>query len=348
MKKVILLLMFFWCQAHVYGQESHRLGIEGSYGFIIAHSESVRPLSQTNPFGFSLHYQYMNSSQNKWKNCNCFYYTGLQLSHHDFAFRDVLGSATSLSATFEPILWHNDKWSFNLLSGLGMSYLDNIYDPSDNPENIFFSAPISFLVFVTPKLEMHFADNWHAQLTLQYNHISNGGQSKPNKGMNYPMLGLGLTHYLQKSVLQEYPKQAKEQSWSWLLETGLTHRQAQWRSGRMPVISFLADRYRTVSNINALGFGMELTKDFSLEVVQSRWEALMPSPFISHHFIFGRLDFSQRFAIYTQKPTGYIESRFYQRYAIHYRLFSNFSIGASMKVHGHVAENIDFRLGWRY
>lgn len=341
-------MLVFMINVLVFGQVSQRIGLEGNYGFIIAHTQQVRPISQTFPYGFALHYQYLNSSQDTWKNCNCFYYTGLQLSHHDFANREVLGSATSLSATFEPILWQNERWSFNILSGIGLSYLNRVFDPTDNPENIFFSAPVSFLIFATPKLEYHFAENWNANISLHYNHISNGGQSQPNKGMNYPMLGIGLSHFLQKAVLPDYPKETRYQAWSWILETGLTHREAQWRSGRLPTISVLVDRIKPLSSFNALGFGIELTKDFSLDVEQSRWEALMPAPFVSHHFIFGRLDFSQRFAVYTQKPLGYIDERFYQRYTLHYRLFSNFSIGGSMKVHGHVAENIDFRLGWRF
>lgn len=348
MKNLLLFIAAVFIQHLLIAQTTHKVGVEGSYGFIIAHTQSVKPISQTFPYGFSLNYQYMNSSQKKWENCNCFYYTGLQLSHHDFANREVLGSATSLSATFEPILWQNRSWSFNLMSGIGLSYLSNVYNPTFNPENTFFSAPVSFLIFVSPKIEYHVSEKWSAQMTFHYNHISNGGQSKPNKGMNYPMLGLGVNYYLQRASLPDYPKRDITSPWSWLLETGITHRQAQWRSGRLPTISLLFDRIKPVSRINALGFGLEMTKDFSLEVDQSRWEALMPSPFVSHHFIFGRLDFSQRFAVYTQKPAGYIDQLFYQRYTLHYRLFSNFSIGGSMKVHGHVAENIDFRLGWRF
>jgi hypothetical protein len=33
---------------------------------------------------------------------------------------------------------------------------------------------------------------------LRYNHISNGGIKKPNKGMNFPMVTIGLNRYLSQ------------------------------------------------------------------------------------------------------------------------------------------------------
>ncbi|SMD44224.1 Lipid A 3-O-deacylase (PagL) [Aquiflexum balticum DSM 16537] len=341
----ILLLLI--CSG-VMAQTNKRLSLEGQYGFIIPHSSELKEISQSNPFGVNVHYQTMNLGKNRWDACNCFHYLGVQLSYHNFANRDVIGSAYSLSGTFEPILWKNEKLAFSILSGIGVSYLDRVYDEISNPENIFFSSPISFILFVTPKIEYRISENWSSQLTVAYNHISNGGQSQPNKGINYPMLGIGVNRYFQSSPFPKYEKSDLPKTIQWFVETAFTTRESDWSNGRKPVLSLVGGFHKNLTAINALGAGLELTKDYALDVENSRLEALMPAPFIAHHFLFGRIDFNQRFAIYTQKPTGYNDYLFYQRYSLMYRLVNDFSMGFSLKAHGHVAENMDVRISFRF
>jgi hypothetical protein len=264
MKKTLFLIPFLMIQSFLFGQSIKRLGLEGSYGFIIPHSRELRPLSQTNPIGITLHYQNLNTSFKNWKNCNCFYYMGLQFSYHNFGNPDVIGSATSLTGTFEPIIWRNNKWTLSLLSGLGLSYLNRVYDEVSNPENVFFSSHLSFLIFLTPKIEYSLTHDWGLNASISYNHISNGGQSQPNKGINYPMVGLGLVHYFQRKTYPVYEKDNISRNWKYYLESGFSTREG--KDGREPNISVVFGTIKPLSSINGIGGGLELTKDFSLAV----------------------------------------------------------------------------------
>jgi hypothetical protein len=329
-------------------QSIDRLGAAVSYGSIIAHSPELAPISQTNPYGFSGSFQVMNPDQKSWEVCNCFYYLGLQFTYDNFGNPEILGSSLSLAGTFEPILWQNDLWAFSLNSGIGISYLNRFFDPEANPKNIFFSAPVNFLVFLAPTLEYRFTPQLSGKFFLAYNHISNGGQKQPNKGMNYPMAGVGLNHHLSPADLPQYPKSSFANNWKYYAEASYTSREALWALERKPVVSLAAGAFRPLSRINALGGGLELTKDYSLEVDGSRWKSIMPAPFIAHHFLFGKIGFSQRMGLYTNNPPTYQDHLFYQRYILQYQMWSNWSLGMGLKVHGHVAENIDFRLSWRF
>lgn len=325
-----------------------RLGSAISYGSIIAHSPDLLPISQTHPWGLSGSIQFMGTDQKNWEVCNCYYFLGLRVSYDNFNNPLILGSAWSLAGTFEPIVWRKEPWVLSLNSGIGFSYLNRVYEPESNPKNTFFSAPISFLVFIAPTLEYRFSHKWSGQVLLTYNHISNGGQSQPNKGMNYPMAGMGLNHYFNPKDLPDYSSSSFSRSWEYYAEAAYTHKNAAWALQRKPVFTLTAGAYRPITSINALGGGLELVKDYSLEVENSRWEALMPAPFIAHHFLLGRIEFSQRMALYTHKPTSYIDHLFYQRYILQYKAWSNWSLGMGLKVHGHVAENVEFRLGWKF
>src|SRR5690606_20029876 len=129
--------------------------------------------------------------------------------------------------------------------------------------------------------------------------ISNGGQKQPNKGMNYPMAGVGLYHYLKQEKIPKHSASAVPQRWKFYIEAAYTSKQASWSDQRKPAFTLAGGTSRSVSAINALGGGLEISQDHSLQVEDSRWERILPAPFIAHHFLFGRIDFSQRFAAYT-------------------------------------------------
>lgn len=329
-------------------QSVKRLGAKASVATIIAHSSDLKPISQSTPIGFNASWQWMGTGQKSWQVCNCFYYLGIEAFYYNFNNPSVLGSAAGAAGTFEPILWRNDRWALSLASGIGLAYLSKVHDPADNPENMFFSQPLSFLLFVAPILEYRISPNWSAQVGLSYNHISNGGQKQPNKGMNFPAISLGASRYLSSQDLPDYEKAPTAPEWQGFAEAGFTTKGRDEGSGRGAVFSLAAKAYRSVTAINALGGGMEIGKDYSLQQEQSFWPSLTVAPFIAHHFTLGRIDFSQWMALYLNKPEGYDDHRFYQRYVLRYKIGNAFSAGVGLKAHGHVAENIDLRLGWRF
>lgn len=343
-KRILFLAaLFLWAESHA--QSLKRLSLEAQYGFIIPHSPELKPLSESNPYGFNLHYQVLKTDKTNWDACACFHFLGIQLSHYNFANPAVLGSATSISGTFEPILWQNNRLRISLLTGVGVSYLTEYFDAIENPDNIFFSSPISFLGFVSPKLEYRFSDTWSAHLSFAYNHISNGGQRQPNKGMNFPLLGLGLNSYLQNPELPSHEKAPISKNWVGYIDAGFTTSEVTGSTARKPVLGLALGAYRSVSRINALGGGLDIVGDYA---VSNESPALMPAVFVANHFLFGKFDFSQRMALYLHKPDNYQTAAFYQRYLLMYRAFRNVSLGVSMKAHGHVAEHMDLRIGYRF
>lgn len=346
--KAFLILFISLGMSEANGQTIIRLGGAASYGSIIAHDSELLPISNSNPMGITGNIQFMDVGRKSWETCDCFFYLGADFSYENFNNPEILGNALSLTGTFEPILWRSAPWTLSLKSGIGISYLDKVYDPVTNPDNIFFSNPLSFKIFLAPTLGYRFSPEWSGQLFFTYNHISNGGQSQPNKGMNYPMAGIGVYHYLRHEKMPDHSASTVPQDWEFYLEASYTSKQASWSDKRKPAFSLAGGTSRSISAINALGGGLEISQDRSLEVKDSRWERIIPGPFIAHHFLFGRIDFSQRFAVYAFKPAAYNDYSFYQRYVLKYRVWNDWELGAGLKAHGHVAENIEVRLGRRF
>lgn len=332
-----------------FSQTIDQFGLEGQYGFIIPHAGDLQNISTSNPYGVQLSYSRLNTSKQNWEVCNCFYYLGLQISVHDFGNADVLGQANSITGFFEPILWSRNSWQFTLKSGIGFTYLTNVYHEETNPENLFFSSPLSFLVFAQPKMNYRLTEKLDLNLSVIYNHISNGGQRQPNRGINYPMLGVGLSYLVDREKLPRYESDQEMEKWNYYIDFFGTNRKTGIGDQRGYLFGSSAGTYYQFFPISAFGGGFEIYHDQSLISKDKRFfDGFIAAPYASHHFTFGKFSFSQRFGYYLQKPSGYNDHPFYQRYIIEYGFLDNIKLGMGLKVHGHVAENIDFRLGWRF
>jgi hypothetical protein len=106
--------------------------------------------------------------------------------------------------------------------------------------------------------------------------------------------------------------------------------------------------FKPIAHMHALGLALEVSHDGSLKelAVQNSqsYDNRVAAALIRHHFIFGRLDFSQALGFYLFKdyPTA---NEVFQRYMIHYRAFKKLHVGFSLKAHLHVAEQMDMRVG---
>lgn len=340
----LLWLIFLVGFAPVVGQKVQRVSAEVQYGFIIAHAADLKPVSNHYPVSFIVNWQAMKTTQESWQVSNSFHYLGLQLAYVDFGDPKVLGKAFALIGTFEPLLWRTNNLALTLRTGLGLSYLTKTHHAENNPLNNFFSTPFSFLLYVSPAIEYQLSPQLSGRLSFNYNHISNGGQKQPNRGMNFPQAGIGLNYYLQKvQPLPAYERKTPDKNWRFDMETGITSNKTNSGNERKPVISLSGWASKPIGALNALGTGLEFSNDWS----GPKGATISLAPFVSHHFLLGRMDFSQRMAVLIHKPS-YNPHRFYQRYVLYYKTSRPLMIGCSLKAYGHIADEMDIRLGWRF
>ena len=344
--RCLIFIPFFFQLSAGWAQQINSWSLEGQRGFIIPHSEELIPIAQSDPKGMQLSFERLFLGRDAWSACNCFHYVGVNFSYHDFRNPDILGQAMTLSGSFEPVLWRGERWQVTIKTAIGISYLTKVYDEIKNPENTFFSSHVSFLMSVSPKIRYRLSENLSTRLSFNYNHISNGGQKQPNRGMNFPMRGLGFSYAAKNYGFPTYEPDELSKKASLLLDLNATLRDNPIGDGRVDSFGISADIGYPISYLNAFGVGLEANWDMAVKK-QYDGKAFIPGFYIAHHLLFGKFDFTQRMALYLHKPKGYQSDRsFYQRYIINYQLPGNLKVGIGMKVHGHVAENIEMRLGY--
>lgn len=197
------------------------------------------------------------------------------------------------------------------------------------------------------------APQWSLRFSTSYQHISNGGKRQPNKGMNFPLIGLGVDYTTKYQSLRPRAKNSKpDRTAHYYAELSYNTRslgQMNVASDQREIVLGLhAGAYKPIAHMHALGVGLELSHDGLLKELARQdpdsYDHRVLSGLVTHHLLFGRFDFSQAIGFYIHKEYPDPNSVF-QRYAMYYQMFEKLRIGFSLKAHLHVAEQMDVRVG---
>ena len=346
---------FAWPQSQEKRKSTYVVGLNGQYGFILPHSSELKEISKSHPWGLSMDISRLFDSDKSWSNCNCYSKIGFSFNYYNYANPDQLGNSYNLILFAEPYLGFRKRVHSTLRAGMGITYLDQVYDEITNPENLFYSSPISFILTVQLKLNYRIDPVYNIYLSGNYNHISNAAVSQPNKGMNFPTLGIGLEYTINPVALE------KKQLASYLDKRQLLkYARIFWNIRTVPETIEYPEKYdimigleagimKRLSRINGLLTGVEYSYDglFNEEIKRNNLDYTphLVSLHLGHFFIFGKFTFTQQFAWYAYKSYPFNNHDFFQRYGIFWQFGKLINCGFSLKSHGHVAEYMDVRMG---
>jgi hypothetical protein len=347
---VFLLALSF---SLTYAQKNPSFFSFGShYGFIIPHSPELRQISESAPYGFDLSWSTMKLDNDSWSICNCYARSGVTLAYFNYQNPRQLGSAWNAYYFVQPFFKPRGDFNFSLKAGAGVTYLTQVYDAETNPENLFFSSDISFFLLLSPALTYHVSEQLALEANLNYNHISNGGMSQPNKGMNFPTASLSLTKKIKWAEPEIKPDSIRQRPEKWIGYAGLygslrSADEAQQSSNHL-LAGLNLGVLRSISTLNGFNAGIEIARDDSyrrrLEISGDSGSEWVSAVMLGHHFHIGRVLFLQQFGYYLTVPESIVAKDIFQRYSLYYRFLGNISAGISLIAYGHVADHMDFRI----
>lgn len=332
------------------------LGVKYYTGFIIPHSESIRSISNSNPWGIEANVSWHFTDVNSQSYCNCFPRLGVALSYINFDNPSILGEGFSIAPFVEPFITPWKKISYSIRFSIGAAYLNNIYDPVTNPQNLFYSKHLSYILSLTPSIYYNRFTYWKLYLSGSYNHISNGGNRQPNKGINFPTVSLGVEYiftpvnFSKVAVTPNVANLRKNRIGLAILGTAKVPSFETNRRKALIGISFVYSR--RVGRMNNLLAGAEFISDGALKAelkqnIPANPDHKRVALLAGHELSIGRFAFSQQLGAYVYSPAK-AKDPVYQRWGLDYYLTDSFFFGANLKAHRHVADFLDFRVGYRF
>jgi hypothetical protein len=365
--RLLCLSAFLFHNENTLGQDGDKLpnpisiAVRGHYGFIIPHSRAIAEISNSNPWGIETDLSWHLMRERIWKHCFCYPRTGFSLNYVDFGFPEVLGHSVFLYPYIEPYIRPQKKLSFSFRFGIGPAWLSRIYDEEKNPDNFFFSNHLSFVALLNASVNYRLNSRLSTRLAFNFNHISNGGLTQPNVGMNFPTLNTGIDYSFKEvsfpcrskdTLLTLYPK---KQWWDAYI-LGTMKNVEKGEDTYYPVIGLGIYYNHLVGRRLALNAGTEWISDYSVKELIRREYINDPGSAPDHNrlavllgfdLMFGRITFIHQWGIYYYHP--YPAMRWaYQRYGLNLSFKERFYIGINIKAHGHVADLMDARFGIQF
>jgi hypothetical protein len=175
---------------------------------------------------------------------------------------------------------------------------------------------------------------------------------EPNKGINYPMMSLGLEYALNPVAIPERSRAAGRAAgpfpWQWEAYGFASSRTPGFGQKRRYFIGGAGVLVRKrVGRIHAFNAGLEGYADFASrermrqDSVNGR-SHLRIGLLAGHDFVLGRFLFSQQLGVYVFNQIPYF-SRVYHRWGLTYALDDRWAVGFNLKAHRHVANFIELR-----
>jgi hypothetical protein len=326
-------------------------------GFIIAHAEDLKDISKTSPYGIEFDFYWQLMGEKTWNYTYTFQKVGFSLFYNSFSNPDVLGSSIATTAFIEPALGIDKKISGLIRFGIGPNYLTQVYDSISNPANTFFSSRISFMVLLKMGLNYRINDRLSLETYANYNHCSNGGIKKPNRGINFPTFSVGMNYKLRRIPTPQYVKtdtlriNPRKQRIDFVFFA--TSKSDMKGAESYPVYGFNIKISRSVARLSALTFGLEWTSDHADKAEIERLNILVNDRFADHRYgaflvghdlLLGKFIFSTELGVYVYSPYERLDE-VYQRYGLTVHVSKTIFAGINIKAHRHVADFLDIRAG---
>lgn len=324
-------------------------------GKILIDDPALATLLTRPPRMAEVNLSFLKNEQRAWDYANCYAKNGISLSYADFGNTDILGRAISAAVFTEPFIVNAKHIQVSLRCGAGVSYLNKIYSATSNPDNIYYSQHISFLLLINPTLYYAINDRWRVMAGAQISHISNGGNTWPNWGINVASGSVGVEYAFQTLSLkprQRVPFTDRDIKFIAHAFAGPhTSDPTQDAPSEKRFVGGLnLGAAKPLGRVCAIGLGTEFYYDGISQVLEAqrgkKHNSLVGSVSLQNYFFFGKLLFGQQLAYYITPDHPNSAQKFYQVYLLEYKIKGPLYAGVALHARGKISDFLSISTGF--
>ncbi|MBL0742055.1 acyloxyacyl hydrolase [Chryseolinea lacunae] len=324
-------------------------------GKILIDDPSLATLLTRPPRMAEVNFSLLKNEQRAWDYANCYTKNGVSLSYADFGNTAILGHAVSATVFTEPFIVNAKHIQVSLRCGAGFSYLNKIHNTTANPDNIYYSQHISFLLLINPTLYYAINDRWRVMAGAQISHISNGGSTWPNWGINVASGSVGVEYALQPLLLKPRKRVPFTDRDIKFIAHAFAGRHTSDPTQDAPSEKRFAGGLnlgaaKPLGRVCALGLGAEFYYDGIAQVLEAqsgkKYNPLVGSVSLQNYFFFGKLLFGQQLAYYITPNHPSSAQKFYQVYLLEYKIKGPLYAGVALHARGKISDFLSISTGY--
>jgi hypothetical protein len=336
------------------------IGLRSYYGsFLITKPKAEYIRDSYASFG-ELYYQFQTKGRRDWEINHRYPQWGIALMNGNTGSRQYIGRMTAFYAYLTLPVIRSANYHANLLIGTGPGIVSKPYDIHTNPKNTLIGTRLNAFINMGFQNEFRFFKNFTGTIGLHFLHLSNGGTTLPNLGLNTPSIAAGIRYALGNPdtldvIAHESYQSARLKLFRFNLFTSVSSKQAPWAGGNHYLINVLQTEavYRRKPN-HSYGLGLMFTYNRSLDFFplenpsyETRGQKkLQIGPYAHYEHFFGRLSVPLQLGVYAYNRAK--SPILFQQFGLRYRIIRKISAELLLKSHMGQADFIHTGIGYTF
>ena len=364
LKYFILILIFYITDKQTIAQNKDSLKnsyitANFSYGIIYAHHEDFKYFIKDYVSAFAVNWSFKSKKNKLWQKVYRYPATGIGFTRVYMGNPDVLGNASAIYTYINLPYFETKNLILYGKFAAGVAYLNKDFDLYHNKYNIAIGSHINAYLNINIEFRYKIFKRLYLLSGIGLNHFSNGGTTKPNKGINLFLPTMGLSYAMQKTEYKKHeisvPKFTKKNELSIIYAIGYSGIEAA-NPKKYFASSISLNAERQFSYKGKYGIGLDIFYDTSIPFYNNIKDTVINNSFsgkiyagshISYDFVFSKTSFTIQFGAYFYKGNNF-EEYVYNRFGLKYRINNRWLANLSLKSFWAKAKFPEFGIGYRF
>jgi hypothetical protein len=202
-----LLYLLLFTTGYAYSQEQHgifknaSLGIQGYYGsFLTTKPKSVYIRDSYASFS-EVYFQKQTTGRSDWEITHNCPQWGVAFLFGNTGSKKYIGKMYSLFAYINTPLVRTKNFTCSFRLGAGPGIVDNPYNIYTNPKNTIIGTRLNAFINLMIQNEVKISPKIYLNGGFAFTHLSNGGTTLPNLGLNTPSITAGIRYSFMKDEM---------------------------------------------------------------------------------------------------------------------------------------------------
>jgi len=355
------LLLFFlsFTTGYAYSQEQEgifknaSIGIQGYYGsFLTTKPKSVYIRDSYASFA-EIYFQKQTRGRSDWEITHNCPQWGVAFLMGNTGSKQYIGKMYALFAYINTPLIRKQNFTSSFRVGAGPGIVEKPYNIYTNPKNTIIGTRLNAFINLALQNEIRISAKLYFNAGLAFTHLSNGGTTLPNLGLNTPSLTAGIRYALTKDdIALKKPVDSFAAKLTWRLSLTAGEKQIGLVGGPFNTIIVLQPGISKRFRCNhAYGAGVAVfinpgaTKDKKLIPANSQAvPELQTGLYGSYEHFFGRISIPIQLGVYVYNKGD--NPFLFQQMGFRCKINSHFNTELMLKAHMGKADLIHAGIGY--
>jgi len=364
----LFLLIIYGFDARAQQAATPGFGIESNLfaGKVVKHTKNFTLPIPSLTTAAEVNFIWKTYGKKEWQARRGFPVIGIGLAYTDYGNNTIYGQSIGIYPNLEWTLIRSGRLEWSARIGMGLGYISKHYSrqaPDWDSLNVAIGSHINNYTLFTSDLRYSVNRHWSLQAGINFSHMSDALYRKPNLGINFGGVHIGVRYFPNTSTPALIPATGKPFPDRWLIQARqgfAMNTTGSIGSAVSPVYLsslYLSRRYKGHNKIFA---GVDYSyhegiyaflRNYQIYPGHEAQHAWKSALFAGHEFIYGRCGLLLQVGVYTHQ--AYLKlSPVYEKIGLNWYLlqqehglFKEIWIGTYLKTHYTSAELAELGLG---